>query len=258
MSYWTGPPGRCLRVVAVGDELAIGVEDRVRTKACSQDIGRCLGDFVELGAKVEVLRDQSLDGHVERQATRRAFLLGLGADGERAVNRDFGERDTRRNGDPSGGGHAEPRPRSGDLRGDARDRGAGSAAEDSPDVGRGTSARASRSGQATEAGRIGHSGRVGGLDRRALGLCPAGHEGESDGADTAHQRNSGIMAGLPSWLPSAHRVILPMAVGPLLGHTYREYRTMRSSYLGRVSIRRWIRRSMGHPSGVGGAGSRWP
>ena len=84
MSYWVGPPGRSLGVFPVGDELAVGVEDRVGPEAGRQDVGLGLGDLEELGAEVEVLADEPVDRLVERQAVRRP-LVGRRRDGEGPV-----------------------------------------------------------------------------------------------------------------------------------------------------------------------------
>ena len=64
-SYCVGPPGTARLNWPVGDELGVGVEDRVGAEAGLEDVGPRLGDLEELGAEVQAALEGDVDGPVE-------------------------------------------------------------------------------------------------------------------------------------------------------------------------------------------------
>ena len=61
---------------AVGDELAVEVNERIGSQAGGEDVGVGLRQLVAEGADVDVVGHHPLDGDVEREAVRRPLVVG--------------------------------------------------------------------------------------------------------------------------------------------------------------------------------------
>ncbi len=71
--------------MAVGDELAVGVEDRVIAEAGGEDVGLGHRQLEFERQQVEVALHELIDGLVESQAVGRALLVFLEGQFELAV-----------------------------------------------------------------------------------------------------------------------------------------------------------------------------
>ena len=71
--------------LAVGDELGVGVEDRVGAEAGLEDVGPRLGDLEELGTEVEAPLEGRVDGPIERDSVFGSVVIDLRGDLERPV-----------------------------------------------------------------------------------------------------------------------------------------------------------------------------
>ena len=61
---------------AVGDELAVEVDQRIGAQPGGEDIGFGLGELVAESADVDVVGHHPLDGDIEREAVRRSLVVG--------------------------------------------------------------------------------------------------------------------------------------------------------------------------------------
>ena len=214
-SYWVCPPGRRVGVAPVGDGRGVGVEERIRPEAGGQDVGLGLGDLVELGAEVEVLADQPVDGGIEGQAVRGSRRRPALGEFQRPVERGFG--------DPGGGaragrcrsgpGRRRP-PGSGDVGGDSRPGPPRAVHHDPGGVARGLAESAAPGpGRGAEGRRppprVPRLGRVRGED---LGSCPGGRHDPRESEDQATQLRASSHHVTPS--PSFVQCGVSISVGP--------------------------------------------
>ena len=126
-----GRPARSIApILPIGDELAVGVEDRVGAQARGQDVGPGLRDLEPLRAEVEVVADEPLERLVEGQTVGGPLVLGPLR--QRQGSEDIETGDRQRSGGRRCPGAASWRPGSEpgrrDRGRDARERGAWPAA----------------------------------------------------------------------------------------------------------------------------------